>query len=354
MTLCKVQALVWNIYRDPPTSEIEVGSSSLKIVVKQGVPSVETELVFPEHMLFKPDTVSTRLERNVFRDRQEFVQPMPCIELTINVLFEETNSVSKPLRVMQANTPYRLMCVVCSAETLGDEVSFNKVLPLPSEEWEEKAGEWFCHPVAEARNIRVPGVHEMFISPTKLIVHDILIREAFFRDKQLYCETCRSVLGRSETDTSVALFRTRVKVELLDDEDDQTCVTYGGRDAPDVLVAVIREHLGESQTGKVLVQAGNQALLLWLVERDLVFFYRGEVQGQTVVVDARLGSKVMYLVTNDSDGVVAVWKEDPLVSEYKFEKEVMEDSIYYLENCCKSMGATFERFRGIFLPEEVP
>lgn len=347
---------MWNVYRDTPTSEVDVGSSSLKIVVKQGVLSAQTQIVFPEHMVFKPDTVSTRLERNVFRDRQEFVQPMPCIELTINVLFEDTNSKSKPqkLRVMQANTPYRFMCVVCSAETLGDEVSFNKVLPLPSEDWEEKVGELFCHPVAEAQNTRVPGVREMFFSPTKLIVHDVHVREAFFKDRQLYCETCSSVLGRSETDTSVALFRTRVKVERLDDEDDQTCVTYGGRDAPDVLVAVIREHLGESQTCKVLVQAGNQALLLWLVERDLVFFYRREVQGKTVVVDARLGSKVMYLVTNDLDDIVAVWKEDPLVSEYKFEKEVMEDSIYYLENRCRSMGATFERFRGIFLPEEGP
>ncbi|KAH6946486.1 hypothetical protein HPB50_013723 [Hyalomma asiaticum] len=248
---------------------------------------------------------------------------MPCIELTINVLLEDTWSVSKPLgpRVLQAKTPYRFMCAGCSAQTIDDEVSFNKVIQLPSEECDEKVG--------EARNTRVPGVREMFFSPTKLIVHDIHFREALFKDKQLYCRNCRWVLGRSKTDTSIALFKSRVKVERLDD--DQTWVTCDGRETLD----------------------GNQALLLWLVERDLVFFYRREVQGKTILVDARLGSKVMYLVTNDSDDIVDVWKEDPLIFVYKFEKEVMEDSIYYLKNCCRSMGATFERFRGIFLPEEV-
>lgn len=82
LALCKVQALVWNIYGDPPTSEVEVASSSLKIVVKQGAVRVQTELVFPERIVFKPNTISTRLEKkkkNVLRDRQEFVHPMPCI-----------------------------------------------------------------------------------------------------------------------------------------------------------------------------------------------------------------------------------------------------------------------------------
>lgn len=355
--ISKVQALVWNFQNGPITGEVDCSSSKLKIVVKENdAVSIQTELIFSDNVVFKANRLSAVQENEVLRDREQFVQPMPCRELTFNILLEKAESKLEHLveSALVAGTQYCFKCGSCFAEILDKDASFRRVLPLPSENWREAAGEWFCHKHESTTGSEIPRVlepkpDELFTSTTHLTVHNVRVCGGNFErgDGRLRCAQCGVVLGRKATDSSTALFTTRVTVMPVKEEDGNI---FRGMDASSILRALIKERLELNTTCRLVVTSGKLVLLLWLMETGLHHFHSKDVQGRQVVVQLRVGSKLLYLKTDYTDAVVATWKQDPLVGEYQLEPEVMEDTVDYLNTHCDTMGATFERFRVIFLP----
>ncbi|KAL1424400.1 hypothetical protein MTO96_020189 [Rhipicephalus appendiculatus] len=360
--ICKLQALVWNFQNGPITGEVDCSSSKLKIVVKENdAATIQTELAFSDNVAFKADRLSVVQGHEVLRDRERFAQPVPCRELTFNMFCEKAEPEPKLQHLVEsalvAGTQYCFKCGSCFAEILDEDASFRRVLPLPSENWREAAGEWFCHKHESTTGSDIPRVlepksDELFTSTTHVIVHNARVCGADLDrgDGRLRCAQCGVVLGRKATDSSAALFTTRVTVTPVDEEDGNT---VGGADASSILRALIKERLELNTTCRLVVTSGKQVLLLWLMETGLHHFHSKDVQSRQVVVHLRVGSKLLYLKTDDSDAVVATWKQDPLVGEYQLEPEVMEDTVDYLNTHCNTMGATFERFRVIFLPGAV-
>ncbi|KAH7978864.1 hypothetical protein HPB49_007115 [Dermacentor silvarum] len=362
LKLCKVQALLWDLAGGHVASEC--ASSRIKIVVnakEDDASCVQTELIFPDNIVFEVDTMTIPLETGVLRDRKGFVQPMPCRELTFNVRFHKSaGSDSEPKMepfvepAVVAGTVYCFQCVKCNTRILGGGVKFRRVLPLPSDDWKEAMGEWFCHKHETASSDALPDVlspkpDELFTSAAHLLVHDKNVREGDFdrENGKVRCGMCHIVVGRKATPSSTALFTTRVTVTPANVEDSSP---VGGVDKSRLLRSFIKERLQLSMTCRIVLASGNQVLLLWLMETGLQHFYSREVQRKEVRVDLQVGSKLLYLETDASDAVVSNWKEDPLVGQYQLEPEVMEDTLCYLRTYCSSMGATFERFHVIFLP----
>ncbi|XP_070385446.1 E3 ubiquitin-protein ligase E3D-like [Dermacentor albipictus] len=362
LQLCKVQALLWDLSGGLVATEYT--SSRIKIVVNTkdyGGSCVQTELIFPEHIVFDVGTMTTPLETRVLRDRKECVQLISCREVTFNVRFHKSAGLNSEQRIesfvepaVVAGTLYCFQCVECATGILGGGVKFRRVLPLPSDDWKEAVGEWFCHKHETASSDDLPDVlspkpDELFTSAARLLVHDKKVREGDFDkvDGRLRCGICHIVVGRKATPSSTALFSTRVTVTPVDEEDG---IPIGGVDASRLLRGLIKERLQLSITCRIVLASDKQVLLLWLMETGLQHFYSREVQCKEVRVDLQVGSKLLYLETDASDDVVTSWKEDPLVGECQLEPEVMEDTVHYLRTCCRSMGPTFERFHVIFLP----
>ncbi|XP_072141948.1 uncharacterized protein [Dermacentor andersoni] len=361
LKLCKVQALLWDLSGAHVTTECT--SSRIKIVMNAkdyGGSCVQTELVFPDDIVFDVESMTNPQETRVLRDRK-CVQPMPCRELTFNVRFHKAAGSDSEQKMepfvepaVVAGTLYCFQCVECATGILGGGVKFRRVLPLPSDDWKEAVGEWFCHKHETASSDILPDVlspkpDELFTSAAHFIVHDKRVREGDFDegDGRLRCGICHIVVGRKATPSSTALFTTRVTVTPVNKEDGST---IGGVDASHLLRGLIRERLQLSMTCRIVLASDKQVLLLWLMETGLQHFYAREVQGKEVRVDLQVGSKLLYLETDASDAAVTSWKEDPLVGECQLEPEVMEDTVRYLRTSCTSMGATFERFHVIFLP----
>lgn len=357
--ICKLQVLVWNFQNGPVTGKVDCSSSKLKIVVKENdAVAIQAELVFSDNVVFKTGRLTVIQEHEVLRDREELAQPTPCRELTFNIFLKKADPEPQlqHLRepVLFAGIQYCFRCGSCFEEILDEDACFRRVLPLPSENWREAAGEWFCHKHESTTGSDIPRVlepkaDELFTSATRLIVHNARVTGADIDrgDGRLRCDQCGVVLGRKETDSSAALFTTRVTVAPVHEEDGDTVVAA---DASNILRALIKDRLKLITTCRLVVTSGKEVLLLWLMETGLYHFHSKGMQDRQVVVHLRVGSKMLYLKTDDADAVVSTWKQDPLVGEYQLEPEVMVDTVDYLNTHWNTMGTTFERFRVIFLP----
>ncbi|XP_050022667.2 uncharacterized protein [Dermacentor andersoni] len=362
LKLCKVQALVWDLSGIHVTAQCT--SSRIKIVVNAkegGGRCAQTDLIFPEDVVFDVETFTNPQEIRVLRDRKEFVQPMPCLELTFTVRFHKSAGSDSEQRTepfvepaVAAGVLYCFECVECATGILGGGVKFRRVVPLPSEDWKEAVGEWFSKQRETAGSDDLPDAFspkpdELFTSAAHFVVHDKKVREGDFdnEDGKVRCGICHVVVGRKATPSSTALFTTRVTPTPANEEDGSP---IDGVDASRLLRGFIKVRLQLNEACRIMLASNKKVLLLWLMETGLQHFYAREVQGKEVRVDLQVGSKLLYLETDASDALVATWKTDPTVGQYQIEEEVMEDTLYYMRTCCNSMGATSERFHVIFLP----
>ncbi|KAH7971170.1 hypothetical protein HPB49_019896 [Dermacentor silvarum] len=215
-------------------------------------------------------------ETRLLRDRREFVQPMPCREVIFNVRFHKTagsDSVQKMEPFLEpavlAGTVYCFQCVECTTRTLGGGVLFRRVLPLPSDDWKEAMGEWFCQKHETASSDDLPDVvspkpDELFTSAAHLLVHDKNVREGDFEREngRVRCGMCHTVVGRKGTPSSTALLATRVAVTHANEEDGSP---VGGVDSTRLLRSFIKERLQPRMTSRIVLASAKQVLLLWLI-----------------------------------------------------------------------------------------
>ncbi|XP_070384477.1 uncharacterized protein [Dermacentor albipictus] len=354
--LCKVRVLVWE-----PTGGgfgTQHASSSIKIIVNdketQGM-CAQTELFFPKNVVFDVKSMTQPQESIVLRDRKEFVQKMPCREVTFTLSFHksvgsESEQLTEPFiePVVAAGVLYCFKCAGCYKGILGDVIKFRRITPLPSEDWKETSGEWFRGATAssdDSPDVLSPKMDELFTTAAYFIVNDKKLRYGDIdeEDGTVRCGRCHLVVGRKATPSSTALFTTRV-TPTPENEDKGSAID--AVDASRLLRGFIKARLQLNEACRIVLASDKHVLLLWLMETGLQHFYAREVQCKKVCVDLQLA----YLKTSASDALTATWKRDPSVGQYQIEEEVMEDTLCYFRTWCYTMGATSERFHVVFLP----
>uniref|UniRef100_A0A1E1XC79 E3 ubiquitin-protein ligase E3D n=1 Tax=Amblyomma aureolatum TaxID=187763 RepID=A0A1E1XC79_9ACAR len=356
LKVCKVQLLLWNA--DVGTVTVDCFASCIRLTVhrrRAGGDKALIELVFPDDYIFQGETLTPPTESSTVRERKGSTEPLPCREVTFIVRFDNENSgveSNAEFRLI-AGEPYRFMCASCSAQIMGQDKIFRRVLPLPSEDWKEAAGDWFCDSHVGTNGGAVPDVlapraDELFTSARHFLVHDTLLGEAVKREAgKLLCGSCNVVLGKKAAESSSALFTTRVNISPVGIGENGHHI---GGDAVGLLSNFIKEHLEMSKTCRMIFESGEQVMLLWLMETGLALYSAEELQPGQHTVQLRVGSKLLYLETETSDKVVQAWKNDALVGVHQLEPELLKDSSRMLFNSGPSTAVTWDRFRVAFLP----
>ncbi|KAH7970579.1 hypothetical protein HPB49_011050 [Dermacentor silvarum] len=190
----------------------------------------------------------------------------------------------------------------------------------------------------------VASEYELFTSAAHLLVHDKNVREGDIdrENGRVRCGMCYTVVRRQGTPSSTALLATRVAVTHANEEDGSP---VGGVDATRLHRSFIKERLQPRMTSRIALASGKQLLLLlWLMETVVQHFSAREVQRKEVRVDLKVGSKLRYLVTHDSDAIVTSWKDQLSWQVPTRTRSNVYYTLYYFRACCSPVGATFERF----------
>lgn len=359
LKVCKVQLVLWN--GGVGTVTVSCCASCIRITVHRrrassGGDYALTELVFPDDYIFQGETITPPTESSTVRERKGYAEPLPCREVMFSVRFDKKHSGVK-LKAgsgLIAGEPYRFVCTNCSAQVMVEDKIFRRVLPLPSENWKEAAGDWFCHRHAgthggEAPDVLAPRADELFTSARNLVVHDSLLSEVVKREAgNLQCRSCSAIVGKKAAELSSALFTTRVSVSPVGIGENGHI--GGDAAAAGLLSNFIKEHLEMSETCRMIFESGEQVLLLWLMETGLMLYSVEELQPGQHTVKLRVGSKVLCLETDTLDKVVEAWKNDTLVAVHQLEPELLADACRMLGDSVPSMAVTWDRFRVAFLP----
>ncbi|KAK8771262.1 hypothetical protein V5799_025493 [Amblyomma americanum] len=265
LKVCKVQLLLWNSDVGTVTAGCSASCIRLTVLRKRAGGDSDNaliELVFPDDYSFQGETLTPSTESCMVRERKGSVETLPCREVTFIVRFDRENSGVEANAVFRlvAGEPYVVMCTRCSARIIGEDKIFRRVLPLPSEDWKEAAGDWFCHRHAgtdggEVPDVLAPRADELFTSARHLLVHDSLLDEAVKQEAgKLRCGSCNAVVGKKAAVSSSALFATRVSVSPVGIGENGRHVG-GDAAAVGLLLNFIKEHLEMSKTCRMIFES---------------------------------------------------------------------------------------------------
>ncbi|XP_077491530.1 uncharacterized protein LOC144102114 isoform X2 [Amblyomma americanum] len=307
LKVCKVQLLLWNSDVGTVTAGCSASCIRLNVLRKRAGGDSDNaliELVFPDDYSFQGETLTPSTESCMVRERKGSVETLPCREVTFIVRFDRENSGVEANAVFRlvAGEPYVVMCTRCSARIIGEDKIFRRVLPLPSEDWKEAAGDWFCHRHAgtdggEVPDVLAPRADELFTSARHLLVHDSLLDEAVKQEAgKLRCGSCNAVVGKKAAVSSSALFATRVSVSPVGIGENGRHVG-GDAAAVGLLLNFIKEHLEMSKTCRMIFESGKQVMLLWLMETGLALYSAEDLQPGQHTVKLLVGSKVALFAT---------------------------------------------------------
>lgn len=121
--------------------------------------------------------------------------------------------------------------------------SFDKVFPLPSTEWQDIAGEWYCHKhpddtkhLPKDRYI-VPKEDQCFVTESSLIFNEKNVQNIQISDHHVKCNMCTGVVGSIETIDKQSIFvfdKFTVSIEKIDEATSCNNVIYN--DLPEHII----------------------------------------------------------------------------------------------------------------------
>ncbi|XP_064457635.1 E3 ubiquitin-protein ligase E3D-like isoform X2 [Ornithodoros turicata] len=277
LNVCNVYITLEEIFADTTTVQVDADARSFTVGVRLNDAEVSTtQLTLPSEYRFRHETQSSIRKRVDKRDAETASSKRTELSFRIQV---EGQCNMPHIPIVGTSEPGHgctcmFRCRSCDSDVLAKETTFRRVLPLPSADWKEMAAEWFCHKHEDGGDVPSavdPKADEMFTSVLCFNVHkSILANVGFNSVGELQCDNCHEVISKAldRNSMTVEVLRTRVDVWTLNG----STRLLLRRDATSVLSHMIKEQLSLSVSCRLILEAGDLALLVWVMETGLQYF----------------------------------------------------------------------------------
>ena len=255
--------------------------------------------------------------------------------LYVNMKIEKGNpikAVNTDPRISQEikpETSYSVYCSICSNLVVKSH-KFRLVLPLPSSNWKEKAGDWFCHSGNMSFDVSFsPKIDMCLTGVFNYLISDKVLDESKTKieKNKLVCLNCDNVIG-TQSGNSVTLYKDSVRWILGFNRPDNDLPPTGELKSrnelnkallysiitTDVLTLLsnflhtfLNEGLGVNN--KIVLQgcSKDNFLLLWILDKN-VDVYMGETDTKGLVM---LENKFLYKVLYSKNRqLYKTWSKD--------------------------------------------
>lgn len=274
--------------------------------------------------------VSFRFQTNnnfASRFKFEFLQPVPLEKY-----------VNKNINWLKKNTVYSLFCANCSQKFCTD-VSFQRVLPLPSENLD--LSNWFCHGHSVDANTNLnPKANDLFYTETYVHLSDSVINDKIIKsNKIIVCKRCLFWLGLKMSDSVLKIWYNTVGFK-------SGVETYNSSPLNDINL-VVNEILRSSflNMAKIIFhcQVSNNVknfILLWIIEKKL-----------NIVADEKHCdvAKVLFRFEEQENATIAEWEKESVTSVVGISKCMMVDLLKHLYKINRIFPKGFNVTNGFFV-----
>uniref|UniRef100_A0A8C5PXN6 E3 ubiquitin-protein ligase E3D n=1 Tax=Leptobrachium leishanense TaxID=445787 RepID=A0A8C5PXN6_9ANUR len=201
----------------------------------------------------------------------------------------------KDILKVQENITFQ--CQPCG-EMIIQEQQFQRVLPLPSENWSSLVEEWCCHPDPFANRNCLPKVNDCFLGDTFLLVnranlsdppeetnekssapHSVDANVSNSKENtKVICKRCKTMLGETVSSDVVKYYITEV---LIRPSCQDFQIISRTQFMESVIVQLLMELSASKSTYRFCVQGqdGKLYLLLWLLNVDTLLVESGTRSG---------------------------------------------------------------------------
>lgn len=229
---------------------------------------------------------------------------------------------------------YKVTTRCCSWE-ITKRFQCQRVLPLPTDNWEAFSGDAFCHK-HDFKNKLEPREGDILIATRYNLVHaDNLISKDVSATGKLHCELCHTVFGWVSCQ-SVQLWNHLVQWEDQDESHSCSAVEnlYAGlrqcsRDRPAVMFKVFVE----------CWDCENKPVLLWIIEQNLKIL----VYGSDKLGDQHCVMRIMYKYGSEAQDDMVKLKHDMSVQYLTVDNLMMKALVDNLTNSTSFFPPSFNR-----------
>ncbi|XP_052764348.1 E3 ubiquitin-protein ligase E3D-like [Mya arenaria] len=304
----------------------------------------------------------------------------------------------------------RWFCATCQQKILSDLCHFNRVLPLPSENWSDLADIWFCHNHSKVtassektgdvntntcnstngvvpgkmKQKLLPGNKECFVGETYVLVARRYVAKGSVKVTaagEVTCFRCKRQLGvamdtdKDEYSQVIKFFLHTFFIKDFSRESLTNTASIGHRvDLDGYFSNLILEQSQSYSSFRFLMESepdtqGKSTCLLWLLDSCVRMYTSAiQVKGEEGILEERNVVKFMFkcqLATSNSDrpvdyvtkSIVSMWRRDDTVHGVTLPHQVFLQLVQLLVHNCKVLPQSQRFLNGFhvsFLKLESP
>ncbi|XP_072409559.1 E3 ubiquitin-protein ligase E3D isoform X2 [Chiloscyllium punctatum] len=190
------------------------------------------------------------------------------------------------IETLQAQTCYNFQCQACGQSVLKKQM-FQRVLPLPSGNWNDLVEHWCCHPDPFAKALR-PRLDDCLLGDTFLLVnavsvdktavHEETVRQSDVKqvvqveseNNTIVCTRCRKLLGIVSSSDTIKFYITEVLVQPLTSKVLKRQIHGRSWFVETVVAGRLKEFSTAQCSFRFCIQGhdGKTYILLWLLNSD--------------------------------------------------------------------------------------
>ncbi|XP_048453432.1 E3 ubiquitin-protein ligase E3D isoform X1 [Rhincodon typus] len=218
------------------------------------------------------------------------------------------------IETLQAQTSYNFQCQTCRQSVLKKQ-TFQRVLPLPSENWSDLVEHWCCHPDPFAKALR-PRLDDCLLGDTFLLVNVASIDKTAVHEEPagqsdvkqnavhsgthvvqmesenntIVCTRCRKLLGIVTSSDTIKFYITEVLVQPLTNKTLKRQIRERSWFVETVIAGRLKELSSAQCSFRFCIQGhnGKTYILLWLLNSDsLLVRSHNDVKGDFAGVDKK-------------------------------------------------------------------
>lgn len=250
----------------------------------------------------------------------------------INGEFErfEKETAGAPAPFLE-NNPYKIKCKC--GNVLADDIVFNRVLPLPSSNWD--ASDAFCHADDFSPSV-TPRPRDCLYGSNFIVISDELLPLIKNGRKIVKCERCLGVLGTHEKD-----FFKFWNVGIVLPFEDLTPL--------EEFFKLIRNAVSESLSifTKLLIECReiDNYLMMCVMDKRLLLYESGD----GLVLKKSNVLKLSYTYQTFKNGDVKKWEGETFVQHLEVSEKVLRCGFEFLVNTSRKIPPMFNMVNGEFL-----
>lgn len=234
----------------------------------------------------------------------------------------------------------QIMCRACHSALLKKDVFFDRILPLPSSDF--NSGDLFCH---ECCNGEFVDKLKVFPKNNDLLYSNYFFKincdllcgvKTFLSKDRVHCAQCQALLGSKESDdVSVKFWNCTVAFSC-----DDSIVTPEG-DFISAVKSTVHDNLGP--ICKMVIKHKSvppEYLLLCVMDQYLPLFISTDSSNKLITLNVM---KLMYLHKIGSSEIVSKWEKDINTHTVDVAEVMFTEGFQYLEQCNKMFPIIFRQ-----------